>query len=373
MRSKVVVGNWKLNGSLAGNETLLKALLGEVDRKPGSARARVCVPAPYLAQVRGLLEGSAIAWGSQDVSRFEQGAYTGEVSGAMLAEMGCRYAIVGHSERRTLFGDTDSIAAHKYVAARKAGLTPIFCVGETLDERDRGITEAVLARQVDALLEMGVAGLSADRRVRAGLGDRHRAHRDLAAGRRGARVHPRARRGEGRSIAASLPILYGGSVKARNAAELFAMPDVDGGLVGGASLVAKNLSAIWRAACAARKGLDAHVILVLHVRGRGGIIALVLLQHGKGADMGAASAAARRAAFSAPRAPPTSFRAPRRSSRPSSSRRASASPGSARPRVGRRHQPIETPADKNSTSSGGACSLGTGAGAPAEKSTQIPK
>src|SRR5436189_2703428 len=104
MRSKVVVGNWKLNGSLAGNETLLKALLGEVDRKPGSAACAVCVPAPYLAQVRGLLEGSAIAWGSQDVSRFEQGAYTGEVSGAMLAELGCKYAIVGHSERRTVFG-----------------------------------------------------------------------------------------------------------------------------------------------------------------------------------------------------------------------------------------------------------------------------
>ena len=249
MRSKVVVGNWKLNGSLAGNETLLKALLGEVDRKPGSAACAVCVPAPYLAQVRGLLEGSAIAWGSQDVSRFEQGAYTGEVSGAMLAEMGCRYAIVGHSERRTLFGDTDSIAAQKYVAARKAGLTPIFCVGETLDERDRGITEAVLARQMDALLETGVAGLSggivAYEPVWAiGTG---RTATSQQAEEAHAFIRARVAAKDG-NIAAALPILYGGSVKAGNAAELFAMPDVDGGLVGGASLVAKDFSAIWRAA-----------------------------------------------------------------------------------------------------------------------------
>ena len=251
MRSKVVVGNWKLNGSLAGNETLLKALLGEVDRKPGSAACAVCVPAPYLAQVRGLLDGSAIAWGSQDVSRFEQGAYTGEVSGAMLAEMGCRYAIVGHSERRTLFGDTDSIAAQKYVAARKAGLTPIFCVGETLDERDRGVTEAVLARQMDALLEMGVAGLSggivAYEPVWAiGTG---RTATSQQAEEAHAFIRGRVAAKDG-NIAASLPILYGGSVKAGNAAELFAMPDVDGGLVGGASLVAKDFSAIWRAASA---------------------------------------------------------------------------------------------------------------------------
>jgi triosephosphate isomerase len=249
MRSKVVVGNWKLNGSLAGNETLLKALLGEVDRKAGSAVCAVCVPAPYLAQVRGLLEGSAIAWGSQDVSRFEQGAYTGEVSGAMLAELGCRYAIVGHSERRTLFGDTDSVAAEKYGAARKAGLTPIFCVGETLDERDRGVTEEVLGRQLDALLEKGVAGLSggivAYEPVWAiGTG---RTATSQQAEEAHAFIRGRVAARDG-SIAQALPILYGGSVKAGNAAELFAMPDVDGGLVGGASLVAKDFAAIWRAA-----------------------------------------------------------------------------------------------------------------------------
>jgi len=192
---------------------------------------------------------SAIAWGSQDVSRFEQGAYTGEVSGAMLAELGCRYALVGHSERRTLFGDTDSIAAEKYVAARKAGLTPIFCVGETLDQRDRGTTESVLARQMDALLEKGVGGLGggivAYEPVWA-IGTGRTATSQQAEE---AHAFIRGRvAAKDAGIAATLPILYGGSVKASNAAELFAMPDVDGGLVGGASLVARDFAAIWRAA-----------------------------------------------------------------------------------------------------------------------------
>jgi triosephosphate isomerase (TIM) len=159
MRSKVVVGNWKLNGSVAGNEALLKALLREIPRDNPVACV-VCVPSPFLAQVRALLEGTGIAWGAQDLSRFDQGAYTGEVSGGMLVELGCRYVLVGHSERRTLFGETDAIAAEKYVAARKAALTPVFCVGETLEERERGETQAVLARQVDALLQAyGATGL----------------------------------------------------------------------------------------------------------------------------------------------------------------------------------------------------------------------
>src|SRR5437868_324362 len=147
MRSKAVVGNWKLNGSLASNEALLKALLREIPREARAACA-VCVPSPYLAQARQMLDGSGIGWGSQDVSRFEKGAYTGDVSAAMVAEFGARYAIVGHSERRTVFGDTDEIVAEKYAAARRAKLTPIFCVGETLQEREQGRTEAVLARQI---------------------------------------------------------------------------------------------------------------------------------------------------------------------------------------------------------------------------------
>ena len=154
MRSKAVVGNWKLNGSLAANDALLKALLKEIPQG-GSAACAVCVPYAYLAQARDALKGSPIGWGSQDCSRFEKGAYTGDVSAKMVAEFGSRHAIVGHSERRTIFGDTDAIVVEKFAAARGAGLTPIFCVGETLEEREKGATQPVLARQVDALLAKG--------------------------------------------------------------------------------------------------------------------------------------------------------------------------------------------------------------------------
>jgi triosephosphate isomerase len=248
MRSKAVVGNWKLNGSLASNEALLKALLQAIP-KGGPVACAVCVPAPYLAQAQGLLSGSGIGWGSQDVSRFDKGAYTGDVSGAMVAEFGARYAIVGHSERRTVFGDTDEVAVAKYAAARRAKLTPIFCVGETLEEREAGRTEAVLARQVDALLAGGAGelegGMVAYEPVWAiGTGK-------TATSQQAQEAHAFLREriaGKDRAVAAALPILYGGSVKAGNARELFAMPDVDGGLVGGASLVAEEFVAIWRAA-----------------------------------------------------------------------------------------------------------------------------
>jgi triosephosphate isomerase len=252
MRSKVVVGNWKLNGSLTGNETLLGALLREITGK-GSAACAVCVPYPYLAQVQGLLKGSPIGWGSQDCSRYDQGAYTGDVSGKMIAEFGARYAIVGHSERRTLFGDTDAVVAEKYQAARRAGLTPIFCIGETLEERERGETEAVLARQVDALLKRSSVGdleggIVAYEPVWAiGTGK-------TATSKQAEEAHAYIRQrisGHDKEVAARLPILYGGSVKGSNAAELFAMPNVDGGLVGGASLVQEDFVAIWRAAVAA--------------------------------------------------------------------------------------------------------------------------
>ena len=248
MRSKAVIGNWKLNGTLSGNEALLKALLREIPRQSPVACA-VCVPSPYLAQARGLLEGSGIAWGSQDVSRFDKGAYTGEVSGAMVAESGAKYALVGHSERRTIFGETDAVVVEKYAAARRARLTPVFCVGETLQEREAGHTEAVLARQVDALLAGGVSeldgGIVAYEPVWA-IGTGKTATKEQA---QQAHAFIRARVGsKDKDVASRLPILYGGSVKANNAAELFAMPDVDGGLVGGASLVAEEFVAIWRAA-----------------------------------------------------------------------------------------------------------------------------
>ena len=252
MRSKAVVGNWKLNGSLAQNEALLGALLREIPRE-GPVACAVCVPGPYLAQARSALQGSGIAWGAQDVSRFDKGAYTGEVSGAMLADLGCRYAIVGHSERRTIFGESDSLVAEKFAAARRAKLTPIFCVGETLEEREQSRTEAVLARQLDALLrhcgvkELDGAVVAYEPVWAIGTGrTATSAQADEAQAFLRARVA-----GEDAGIAARLPILYGGSVKASNAKELFAMPNVDGGLVGGASLVAEEFVAIWRAAGAA--------------------------------------------------------------------------------------------------------------------------
>ena len=255
MRRKLVAGNWKMHGNRASNAGLLDALKRAL--APSSAAGyAICAPYPYLGQAAEHLAGSAIAWGAQDVSRYEKGAYTGEVSAAMLVELGCRYAIVGHSERRSLFGEGDELVAMKHAAARRAGLVPIFCVGETLQEREAGSTETVLARQLDALLQVcGVkeldGGIVAYEPVWA-IGTGKTASSAQA---QEAHAFLRGRVGQqDAGIAARLPILYGGSVKASNAAELFAMPDVDGGLVGGASLVAEEFVAIWRASAAVAKG-----------------------------------------------------------------------------------------------------------------------
>lgn len=251
MRTSHVVGNWKLNGSLAENAKLLAAVSAAVPKADG-ARSGVCVPFPYLAQVRDLLTGTGVEWGGQDCSRFDKGAYTGEVSGGMLAEFGCTYAIVGHSERRTLFGDTDEVVAGKFAAARRAGLTAILCVGETLEERERGVTDEVLARQLDAVLAkqgaaaLGKALLAYEPVWAIGTGRTATAEQAQAAH---AFLRGRVAKQDA-GIAGALPILYGGSVKAANAAELFAMPDVDGGLIGGASLVAEEFVAICRSAAA---------------------------------------------------------------------------------------------------------------------------
>jgi triosephosphate isomerase len=254
MRSKAVVGNWKLNGSLAANDALLEALLKDIPRD-GSAACAVCVPFPYLAQARDRLKGSPIGWGSQDVSRFEKGAYTGDVSAKMVAEFGSRHAIVGHSERRTIFGDTDGLVVEKYLAAKAAGLAPIFCVGETLEEREKGATEAVLGRQVDALLDKGAQGLEGGIvayepvwAIGTGRTATSQQAQEAHAFIRG-RIAAKAK-----DVAARLVVLYGGSVKAANAAELFAMPDVDGGLIGGASLAADEFVSIWRSADRLSKG-----------------------------------------------------------------------------------------------------------------------
>ena len=248
-RTRLVAGNWKMHGSLRANAALLDALKAGLRSSDGVAHA-VCAPFPYLGQVSAALAGSAVAWGAQNLSEHDSGAYTGEVSGAMLKEFGCRYAIVGHSERRTLYGEDDGRVAAKFVAARRAGLTPILCGGETLQERERGETEAVVARQLEAVV--GAAGIGA-------LSDAVLAYEPVwaigtgrnATPQQAQEVHAFARArlaARDPGLAAKLTILYGGSVKPGNAKELFAMPDIDGGLIGGASLSAPDFIAICAAA-----------------------------------------------------------------------------------------------------------------------------
>jgi len=254
MRKAFVAGNWKMHGNRAANEALLGALVAGVGAL-GEVECAVCVPFPYLAQAAERLRGAGVAWGAQDVSEHAQGAYTGEVSAAMVADFGCRYAIVGHSERRQLHAENDAQVASKFGAARSAGLIPILCVGETLEERDAGRTEAVVARQLDAVLERHGAAAFANAVLAyepvwaIGTG---RNATPAQAEEVHALLRARLARGDA-AIAQGLRILYGGSVKAANAQALFAMPNVDGGLVGGASLVAAEFLAIGRAA-AQRKG-----------------------------------------------------------------------------------------------------------------------
>jgi triosephosphate isomerase len=249
MRIPLVAGNWKMNGSLAANANLLDGLLREL-RDLIAVRCAVCVPYPYLSQVAELLQGSRIAWGAQNVSEHGAGAYTGEVAGGMLAEMGCSWVTVGHSERRALFAESDQQVAAKYAAALKAGLTPILCVGESLQEREQGITESVVKRQLDAVVDKaGIAGLAkgvvAYEPVWA-IGTGKTASPEQAQA-----VHAFLRAelaARDRAVADVVPIVYGGSVKAQNAAELFAMKDIDGGLIGGASLKVDEFVTICRAA-----------------------------------------------------------------------------------------------------------------------------
>jgi triosephosphate isomerase len=230
-RSRLVAGNWKMHGSRASIAALLDALV-----KENPSGCAVCAPFPYLAQVAERLRGSQIAWGAQNVSEHAQGAYTGEVSAAMLAEFGCRYVIVGHSERRQLYGEGDALVAAKFAAVRSAGMTPILCVGETLQERDAGKTEAVVGRQLGAV-DFGNAVLAYEPVWAIGTGRNATPEQAQA-------VHAFLRK----KVPSGTPILYGGSVKPQNAAAIFAMPDVDGGLIGGASLVAKDFLDIVKAA-----------------------------------------------------------------------------------------------------------------------------
>jgi len=248
-RRKLVAGNWKMNAGRAFNQELL-AQLGVALSGFDGADVAVCVPAPYLAQVGQLVAGSPLALGAQTLSEHTSGAYTGEVSAAMLLEFECRYVIVGHSERRALFGETNALVAAKYTAADKAGLVPIACVGETWPEREAGATEAVIAAQLDAVLEVA-AGESLAKAVFAyepvwAIGTGKTATPEQAQA-----VHAfiRSRIAFRDPVAAAgMRILYGGSVSAGNATALFACPDIDGGLVGGASLKAADFAAICKAA-----------------------------------------------------------------------------------------------------------------------------
>ena len=237
-----------MHGSLQSNAALLERLKSGVSGV--GCEVAVCVPYPYLAQVQAELKGTPISWGAQSLSEHGSGAYTGEVSASMLKDFGCRYVLVGHSERRSLFGESDVIVAAKFVAAQRVGLVPVLCVGETLAERESGRTMKVVARQLDAVVEFaGVEALGAavvayepvwaiGTGVTAAPGQAQEVHaavRALVAGRNV-------------GLAAELQILYGGSVKPQNAAELFAQPDIDGGLIGGAALVADDFLAICHAA-----------------------------------------------------------------------------------------------------------------------------
>jgi len=243
--NKLVVGNWKMNGNRAANAELLAALKAA---GPWVCGVAVCAPAPYLGDVALSLQGESIGWGAQDCSAFESGAYTGEVSAAMLAEFGCRYVLVGHSERRAMHGETDQLVADKAKAALAHRLTPVVCVGETLAERDAGQTDAVVKRQLSAVIH--TVGHCISQIVVAyepvwAIGTGKTATPEQAQA-----VHAllRAQLKAATAHAADMKILYGGSVKADNAATLFAQPDIDGGLIGGASLKAAEFAAICRAA-----------------------------------------------------------------------------------------------------------------------------
>lgn len=247
MRQVLVAGNWKMNGSRESIKGLLdgiKAGMGDV-----KAQVAVCVPYVYLADVQTQLAGTSIGYGAQDIASEDSGAFTGEISGSMLNDFGGKYVIVGHSERRSLYGEADADTANKFAAARRHGLIPILCVGESLEERQSGVTEEVVARQLDAVIALeGVAALA----------DAVVAYEPVWAIGTGMTASPEQAqevhafiRGKiaalDAGVAEGLQILYGGSMKPDNAADLISQADIDGGLIGGASLVAADFLGICRA------------------------------------------------------------------------------------------------------------------------------
>jgi triosephosphate isomerase len=249
MRQTLVAGNWKMNGSRESIKTLLngiKAGIGDVK----SAEMAVCCPAVYIGDVASQLEGTAVAFGGQDISVHDSGAYTGEISASMWNDFNCKYVIIGHSERRTYHHESDELVAEKFEVARKAGLIPLFCIGETLQEREGGVTEEVVSRQVNAVIDrLGVEQ----------LGEGVIAYEPVWAIGTGVTATPEQAQethafirsmiaGKSPEVAARIQILYGGSMNAGNAAELLACADIDGGLIGGASLKADDFLAIGKAA-----------------------------------------------------------------------------------------------------------------------------
>jgi triosephosphate isomerase len=244
-RKALIVGNWKMHGSHTANAELLAGIVGG---RPYLSDVAVCVPFPYLSQAAVALAATDIRWGAQDCSSHEQGAYTGEVSAAMLQEFGCRYAIVGHSERRQYHGESDQLVADKAKAALARGVTPIVCVGETLAQRESGDTEVVVKRQLSVVIH-ALAHCAGEMVVAYepvwAIGTGRTATPEQAQA-----VHAllRAQLAAATPRASDMKILYGGSVKPDNAATLFEQPDIDGGLVGGASLKAADFVAICRAA-----------------------------------------------------------------------------------------------------------------------------
>ena len=248
MRRKLIAGNWKMNGSQAVNAALLNEIKGGVGQS--ACAVAVCVPAPYFAQCQSALSGTPVAWGGQDLSVHDSGAYTGEVSASMLGDFGCSYVIVGHSERRTFHNESDDLIAQKTVRALKSGLTPIVCVGESLEQRESGNTDVVVGGQIDAVLAT-VAPEDLAKIVVAyepvwAIGTGKTATPQMAQD-----VHAMLRgkmRAKNPAAAETVQILYGGSMKPDNARELLSMPDIDGGLIGGASLKSADFLAIVRAA-----------------------------------------------------------------------------------------------------------------------------
>ncbi len=249
MREILVAGNWKMNGSTAANQALVSGVVNGVPKGDGF-RLLVCPPSPFLAAVAEMLAGSKVALGAQNVSEHTSGAYTGETAASMLKEVGCSYVIVGHSERRAMYGETSDQVAAKFQAALVAGITPILCVGETLAERESGTTEVVINEQLDAVLDS--AGIDAFASAVIAYEPVWAIGTGMTASPQQAQdVHKHIRSrlaAQNADVANKVQILYGGSMKGENAAGLLGMADIDGGLIGGASLKANDFLAIAAAA-----------------------------------------------------------------------------------------------------------------------------